>query len=94
MALADLLDEPRALVGPDAESCSVADRPEAWAALTTGWSQVLGAARTIQKRHSEDSEDDVLSQCADAAREAAVGELRWCWARLVNKFIGEVSADV
>lgn len=93
MALADLLDEPRALVGPDAESCSVADRPEAWAALTTGWSQVLGAARTVQARHAEDSRDEVLSQCCDAAREAAVAELRWVWARLVNKFIGEVGSD-
>ncbi|MBN7483813.1 hypothetical protein I3U71_25095 [Mycobacteroides abscessus subsp. massiliense] len=94
MALADLFDEPQHLNGPDAESCSAADHAAEWAALSIGWSRVLGAARTIQKRHSEDSEDDVLSQCADAAREAAVGELRWCWARLVNKFIGEVSADV
>lgn len=93
MALADLFDEPPVLVGPDAEACSAADRPEAWTELSIGWSRVLGAARTIQKRHSEDSEDDVLSQCADAAREASVGELRWVWARLVNKFIGEVESD-
>lgn len=94
MGLADLLDEPNRLAGPDAEHCSAADRPEAWAELTVGWSRVLGAARTIQGRHSEDSKDAVLSQCADAAREAAVAALRWCWARLVNKFVEGVSADV
>lgn len=94
MSLADLLDEPQHLNGPDAERCSAADRPAAWAALTTGWSQVLGAARTIQSRHSDDSKDGVLVQCADAAREAAVGELRWVWARLVNKFIEGVDSDV
>lgn len=93
MSLADLLDEPNRLAGPDAEHCSAADHPVEWAALTTGWSRVLGAARVIQSRHSDDSRDDVLVMCADAAREAAVGELRWCWARLVNKFIGEVGSD-
>ncbi|AGM27686.1 hypothetical protein D2E76_25030 [Mycobacteroides abscessus] len=93
MALADLLDEPQHLGGPDAERCSAADRPEAWAALSVGWSRVLAAARTIQGRHSEDSQDAVLAQCADASREAAVHELRWVWARLVNKFIGEVGSD-
>lgn len=93
MALADMFDEPRHLNGPDAEACSAADRPVEWAALTVGWSRVVGAARVIQGRHSEDSQDAVLSQCADATREAAVGELRWCWARLVNKFIGEVGSD-
>lgn len=93
MSLADLFDEPQHLVGPDAEACSAADRPEAWAALSVGWSRVLGAARTIQGRHSEDGKDVVLSQCADASREAAVAELRWVWARLVNKFIGEGEQD-
>lgn len=94
MALADLLDEPQHLAGPDAERCSAADRPEAWAELTLGWSRVLGAAQTIRGRHSEDSRNDVLSHCADAAREAAVSELRWVWARLVNKYLGEVDSDV
>ncbi|WP_237081326.1 hypothetical protein [Mycobacteroides abscessus] len=93
MALADLLDEPQHLGGPDAERCSAADRPEAWAALSVGWSRVLAAARTIQGRHSEDSQDAVLVMCADAAREAAVAELRWCWARLVNKFVEAVEQD-
>ncbi|BAX97300.1 hypothetical protein MSTE_01984 [Mycobacteroides stephanolepidis] len=93
MLLADLLDEPRALVGPDAEMCSAADRPVEWAELTTGWSCVVGAARTIQARHAEDSQDDVLVMCCDAAREAAVGELRWVWAPLVNKFIEAVESD-
>ncbi|KRQ31548.1 Uncharacterised protein [Mycobacteroides abscessus subsp. abscessus] len=93
MALADLFDEPQHLAGPDAESCSAADRPEAWAELTTGWSRVVGAARVIQSRHELDSRDDVLSMCADAAREAAVAELRWVWARLVNKFIEAVESD-
>lgn len=87
MGLADLFDEPRALDGPDAEACSAADHAEEWAALSVGWSRVVGAARTIQDRHEMDSRDDVLSMCADAAREAAVGELRWVWARLVNKFV-------
>lgn len=93
MTLADLFDEPHRLVGPDAEHCSAADHPEAWAELTTGWSRVVGAARTIQKRHEMDSQDDVLVMCADASREAALGELRWCWARLVNKFIEGVESD-
>lgn len=93
MTLADLLDEPQHLASPDAETCSAADRPEAWAELTTGWSRVLGAARTIQGRHSEDSRDEVLVQCADASREAAVGELRWVWARLVNKYVEGVDSD-
>lgn len=93
MSLADLLDEPQHLAAPDAEKCSAADRPEAWAALSLGWSRVLGAARVIQSRHKLDSEDAVLVQCADAARDAAVTELRWVWARLVNKFIGEVGSD-
>ncbi|PVB12592.1 hypothetical protein D2E27_13880 [Mycobacteroides abscessus] len=93
MALADFLDEPLALAGPDAETCSASDHPEAWAALSLGWSRVVGAARVIQGRHAEDSGDAVLSHCADAAREAAVGELRWVWARLVNKFIGEAESD-
>lgn len=93
MALADLLDEPRALDGPDAEHCQAADHAEAWAALTVGWSRVLGAARTIQSRHSEDSRDAVLSMCADASREAAVSELRWVWARLVNKYVEGVGSD-
>lgn len=87
MSFAELFDEPQHLHGPDAQRCSASDHPEAWAALTTGWSRVLGAAKVIQSRHSEDSRDDVLRQCADASREAAVSELRWCWARLVNKFI-------
>lgn len=94
MALADLLDEPRHLAGPDAARCQAADHPEAWADLTVGWSRVLAAARTIQSRHAADCRDDVLSMCADAAREAAVSELRWCWARLVNKYVEGMSADV
>lgn len=93
MALADLLDEPRHLNGPDAETCSAADRPAQWTELTTGWSRVLGAARVIQSRHKLDSEDAVLSQCADAAREAAVGELRWVWARLVHRYVEAVESD-
>lgn len=93
MSLADLLDEPRNLSGPDAEACSASDHPEAWTELSIGWSRVLGAARVIQARHSDDSRDDVLVQCADASREAAVAELRWVWARLVNKFVEGVSAD-
>lgn len=94
MALADLLDEPNRLVGPDAERCSAADRPAEWADLTTGWSQILAAARVIQSRHSDDSRDAVLAHCADAAREAAVHELRWVWSRLVNKFVEAVESDV
>lgn len=87
MSLAELFDEPQHLNGPDAQRCSASDRPEAWAELTTGWSRVLGAARTLQSRHVSDSGDPVLSMCADAAREAAVSELRWCWARLVNEYV-------
>lgn len=93
MALADLLDEPHHLGGPDAETCSAADRPAQWAELSIGWSRVLAAARTIQSRHSEDSRDAALSMCADASREAAVAELRWVWARLVNKFVEGVESD-
>lgn len=93
MALADLLDEPHHLGGPDAEACSAADRPEARTALSIGWSRVVAAARTIQSRHSEDSRDAALSMCADASREAAVAELRWVWARLVNKFVEGVESD-
>lgn len=93
MSLADLFDEPQHARGPDAQRCSAAGHPAEWAVLTTGWSRVLQGARTIQSRHSEDSRDDVLSQCCDAAREAATGELRWVWARLVNKFIEETSVD-
>lgn len=93
MALADLLDEPHHLGGPDAERCSAADRPAQWAELTVGWSRVVAAARTIQSRHSEDSRDAALSMCADASREAAVAELRWVWARLVNKFVEGVESD-
>ncbi|SKH29476.1 Uncharacterised protein [Mycobacteroides abscessus subsp. massiliense] len=94
MALADLLDEPHVLNGPDAERCSAADHAEAWAALTTGWSRMLQAARTLQSRHADDSHDPVLSQCADSARESSVGELRWVWARMVNKYVGAVESDV
>lgn len=93
MALADLLDEPHALAGPDAERCSAGDHAEAWAELSLGWSRVLGAARVIQSRHKLDSRDPVMVMCADAAREAAVHELRWCWARLVNKFVEGVDSD-
>ncbi|MBB4853544.1 hypothetical protein HNP40_000910 [Mycobacteroides chelonae] len=94
MALAALFDEPQHLVGPDAGQCSAAEHPEAWMELTVGWSRVLGAARTLQSRHLSDSRDDVLVMCADAAREAAISELRWCWARLVNKFVEGVGSDV
>ncbi|MBN7311807.1 hypothetical protein I3U70_10535 [Mycobacteroides abscessus subsp. abscessus] len=94
MGLADLFDEPRVLIGPDAEACSAADRPEAWTALSLGWSRVVGAARVIQGRHKLDSEDDVLSQCCDASREAAVSELRWVWSRLVHQFVEAVESDV
>ncbi|PVB14456.1 hypothetical protein DDJ68_13180 [Mycobacteroides abscessus] len=38
--------------------------------------------------------DPVLVMCADAAREAAVSELRWVWARLVTKYVEGMSADV
>lgn len=93
MSLADLLDEPHVLNGPDAERCSAAEHPAEWAALTTGWSQILGAARVIQSRHELDARDDVLVMCSDAAREASLGELRWVWARLVNKFIEGVESD-
>lgn len=93
MALADLFDEPQRLAGPGAEACSAADRPEEWTELSVGWSRVLGAARVIQSRHAEDSRDEVLSQCADAAREAAVSELRWCWARLVHRYVAGVDSD-
>ncbi|SLI45323.1 Uncharacterised protein [Mycobacteroides abscessus subsp. massiliense] len=94
MALAELFDEPQHARGPDAQRCSAADRPEAWAELTVGWSRVLGAARTLQSRHAADSRDDVLVMCADSAREAAVSELRWVWARLVHKFVEGVESDV
>lgn len=94
MALAELLDEPHRLDGPDAQRCSASEHPEAWMELTPGWSRVLGAARTLQSRHAADSQDHVLVMCADAAREAAVGELRWCWARLVTKYVEGLSADV
>ncbi|MBN7460699.1 Uncharacterised protein [Mycobacteroides abscessus subsp. abscessus] len=93
MSLAELLDEPQHLNGPDAQRCSASDHPEAWAALTTGWSRVLGAARILQSRHAADSRDDVLVMCADSAREASVSELRWVWARLVNKFVEAVESD-
>ncbi|MBN7491648.1 hypothetical protein I3U56_14460 [Mycobacteroides abscessus subsp. abscessus] len=94
MSLAELFDEPQHLHGPDAQWCSASDHPEQWTALTTGWSQVLQAARTIQSRHAADSRDDVLVMCADSAREAAVSELRWCWARLVHQYVEGMSADV
>ncbi|MBN7314086.1 Uncharacterised protein [Mycobacteroides abscessus subsp. abscessus] len=94
MSLAELFDEPQHARGPDAQRCSASEHPVEWAELSVGWSQVLQAARTIQQRHVSDSGDHVLVQCADAAREAAVSELRWCWARAVNKYIEGVSADV
>lgn len=94
MALAELFDEPQHARGPDAQRCSASEHPEQWTALSLGWSRVLGAARTLQERHVSDSGDPVLSMCADAAREAAVGELRWCWARLVNKYVEGVGSDV
>lgn len=94
MSLADLFDAPQHLDGPDAQRCQAGDHPEAWAALTLGWSRVVGAARTIQSRHEMDSRDDVLAMCADSAREAAIGELRWCWARMVNGYVDEVESDV
>ncbi|NOS09324.1 hypothetical protein HGK65_20720 [Mycobacteroides abscessus] len=93
MSFAELLDEPKHLDGPDAQWCSAADHPVQWAELTVGWSRVLDAARTLQSRHESDSGDPVLGMCADAAREASISELRWCWARLVNKFVEGLSAD-
>ncbi|SLG16766.1 Uncharacterised protein [Mycobacteroides abscessus subsp. abscessus] len=93
MALAELFDEPQHLHGPDAQWCSASEHPAEWAELTVGWSRVLGAARTLQERHATDSHDPVLSMCADSAREAAVGELRWCWARLVNQYVEAVESD-
>ncbi|MDQ8118533.1 hypothetical protein [Mycobacteroides abscessus] len=94
MSLAELFDEPQHLHGPDAQRCCASDYPAEWATLSLGWSRVLGAAKVIQSRHSEDARDDVLRQCADASREAAVSELRWCWARLVHKYVEQVTADV
>ncbi|SLJ13204.1 Uncharacterised protein [Mycobacteroides abscessus subsp. abscessus] len=94
MSLAELFDEPQHLHGPDAQHCSAAEHPEAWAELSLGWSRVLGAARTLQSCHADDSGDPVLVMCADAAREAAVSELRWVWARLVTKYVEGMSADV
>lgn len=94
MALTALFDEPQHLHGPDAQRCSASEHPAQWAALSIGWSRVVGAARTIQERHVSDSGDPVLSLCADAAREAAVGELRWVWARLVHEYVEGVEADV
>ncbi|MBN7483953.1 hypothetical protein I3U71_25825, partial [Mycobacteroides abscessus subsp. massiliense] len=88
-----LFDEPQHLAGPDAEMCSATDHPAEWAALSIGWSGVVGAARTIQSRHEMDSRDAVLFMCADAAREAAVSELRWVWARLVSKYVEAVESD-
>lgn len=92
MALADLLDEPQRLTCPDAERCSASENPEGWAELSVGWSRVVGAAKVIQSRHAEDGKDAVLIQCADAAWEAAVGELRWVWARMVNKYVEGVES--
>lgn len=94
MALADLFDEPQRLNAPDAETCSAGENPVEWAALSLGWSRVLGAARVIQSRHKMDSRDPVMVMCADASREASLGELRWVWARLVNKFVEGVESDV
>lgn len=94
MSLADLFDEPQHARGPDAQRCSAAEHPAEWAELSLGWSRVLVAARTIQSRHLSDSGDPVLGMCADAAREAAVGELRWYWARLVNQYVEGVGSDV
>ncbi|MBV6362741.1 hypothetical protein HZD78_22610 [Mycobacteroides chelonae] len=93
MSFAELFDEPQHLHGPDAQRCSAGDHPEAWAELTTGWSRVLQAARTLQERHLSDSGDHVLSMCADSAREAATGELRWVWARLVHQYVERVGSD-
>lgn len=94
MGLAELFDEPQHLHGPDAQRCSASDHPEAWATLSLGWSRVLGAAQTFHARHESDSQDPVLSMCADASREASVAELRWVWARLVNKYVEGVGSDV
>ncbi|AMT69214.1 hypothetical protein ABG82_01375 [Mycobacteroides immunogenum] len=93
MALAELFDEPQHARGPDAQRCSASDHPAQWAELSLGWSRVVGAAKVIQSRHTTDSRDPVLGMCADAVREAATGELRWVWARLVNKFIEETTND-
>lgn len=93
MALTDLFDEPQHAHGPDAQHCSAFEYPAQWAELSLGWSRVLAAARTIQSRHVSDSQDPVLSMCADAARETSISELRWVWARLVNKFIDEAEQD-
>lgn len=93
MALTALFDEPQRARGPDAQRCSASDHPEAWMELTLGWSQVVGAARTLQERHAADSHDHVLVMCADSAREAAVGELRWVWARLVHQYVEGVESD-
>lgn len=78
MALAELFDEPQHVHGPDAQRCSASEHPAEWAELTTGWSRVLGAARTLQSRHVADSGDPVLVMCADAARESAVGNSVGC----------------
>lgn len=94
MSLAELFDEPQHLVEPDAQRCQAGDHPEAWTELTVGWSRILGAARTIRDRHTADSHDDVLAQCRDASREAAVSELRWCWARMVHQYVEAVESDV
>lgn len=93
MALAELFDEPQHARGPDAQRCSASDHPVEWAELTLGWSRVLGAARALQSRHAADSRDDVLSMCADSAREAAISELRWHWARLVHQYVESVSEN-
>lgn len=93
MALAELFDEPKHLNGPDAQRCSASEHPTEWATLTLGWSRVLGAIRVIQSRHLSDSGDPMLSMCADSARESAVSELRWCWARLVHQYVDGLSAD-
>ncbi|WP_237079650.1 hypothetical protein [Mycobacteroides abscessus] len=93
MALADLFDTPQRFDGPDAQRCQAGDHPEAWTELTVGWSRILDAAKTIRDRHTADSRDDVLAMCADASREAAIGELRWCWARLVNGYVEAVESD-
>lgn len=85
MSLAELFDEPQRAHGPDAQRCSASDYPAEWAALSLGWSRVLGAARTLQSRHTADSQDPVLVQCA---------ELRWVWARLVHQYVEGVESDV
>ncbi|SLJ82235.1 Uncharacterised protein [Mycobacteroides abscessus subsp. abscessus] len=46
MSFAELFDEPQHLHGPDAQRCSASDHPEAWAALTTGWSQFVEAVES------------------------------------------------